>query len=169
VSTATRAEVLREIASTVLSAAELLAAWSGKEAPTEEPRGRSGLLVGDEHYLVRGDIVDIRWRGVAEVVPLAELLTVAAEAGDQRKADRLAAAVKDQPRAMRDAERYIRAHGDGGMVLIEGTAAWRAPEWAELRRRLRAVHAETAAWWSSAEPEPEPGEQLDLFDLAGAR
>ncbi len=68
------------------------------------------------------------------------------------------------PRASRDAERYIRTHGVGGedqgpghgLVLLEGTPAWNAPEWQAIRDHLW-------AWRTRATPPPAPGEQIDLF------
>lgn len=65
-------------------------------------------------------------------------------------------------RAMREAERYIRQHADGALVLTLDQQ--RAPEWLAIRDRLDA--ARTARWAPPGSP-PPPGQQMELFPTAG--
>jgi hypothetical protein len=158
----TRAAVLAEIAATVLEPEELLAAWRGDPVP-EVDRGHSGMFIGAAGYHLDGDVLVLdNWQGITERVPLAELLALAAAAGSQAAADRLVAAIADRPKAMKDAERYIRKNGVGGepghrMILQPGHSA---PAWEAIRARLWGVSTARRLWWTG---EGLPGEQIDLF------
>jgi hypothetical protein len=122
------------------------------------------LTAGQGRYHVEGDVVVLDgWCGITETVPLAALLDVAADAGTEAAVVRLGAALADRDRASRDAARYIRRHGEGGMFL--SPAHRQAPEWLALVARMGAVRAAAAAWWSGEAVARVPGEQLDLFDL----
>jgi hypothetical protein len=155
-----RAAVLAEIARAVLEPEELLAAWRGEPVPEVE-RGHRGVLhtIPRSGYQVDGDVVALdAWQGITERVPLGELHALAAAAGSAAAADRLAAALADVPKAMKDAERYIRKHGEGGHFLTLGQQE--RPEWLAIRERLWGVRTARRLWWTG---EGLPGEQMDLF------
>lgn len=158
--TGPRREVLAAIAERMLTGPDLVAAWAGEPWM---PRDRAtGVFSGGGSWLLDGDVVHLdQWEGITGTVPVAEFLALAVAVGSQQARDRIAAAIADHPKAMRDAERYIRAHSVNAMVL--SAAQQEAPEWLVIRDRLVAVQAATAAWWSGEPPTVRPGEQMDLF------
>ncbi len=166
--TSPRALALRGIAADVLTPTELLAAHAGRRAP-EVDRSRGGVLTTfSGSYRVHGVVVELDgWAGLTETVALVELLELAAAAGTDAAAARLAAALADRDRATKDAGRYIARHGDGGYCLTP--EQMRTPAWQVLRARLGAVGAAAAAWWDpAATPAGPAGEQLDLFAEAAS-
>lgn len=166
--TSSRALALRGIAADVLTPAELLAAYAGRRVPEADRPHRGVLTTSSGSYRVNGDVVELDgWAGLTETVPLVELLDLAAAAGTDAAAARLAAGIADRNRAAKDAARYITRHGEGGHCLTQ--QQMQAPAWQVLRARLSAVGAATAAWWAPSAAHADPaGEQLDLFTEAAS-
>jgi hypothetical protein len=168
----TRDEVLREIAADLLQPAELVAAFRGSRTPNPE-RWRWGCSIGSSYYrlpqtmlpdgrLGGGDVVEVHeWNGVTATATMAELMQLAADLGTPAAGDQLAAAIADEGKASQDATRYIKKHGEGGMVLAPHLVS--GAEFQAIVARTHAAQAAARAWWRGEAPPAVPAEQLDLF------